>query len=146
MQKQKRNAEYGFDTGRNTAGFTMVEIIIAITAFVIMLPAIAGMMLSLTELNDKARELAIVHSIVQNQVEKLRNQGFNAVNAGTVDFTNELPDTIGEPRSASYAVSLVEANDPSLKQIAITVSYNDRGETRQLHYKTYLGEHGAGQY
>lgn len=136
MPKQKKELQNGF---------TLVEIIVTIFVFAIILPAVAYMIVSLSVINDRARELSLVHSLAQNKIEELRSKGFIAVDGGGT-FTNELPDTLPKPRSAEYAVGLVDPDDPSLKEITITVTYNDRGEARTLTYKSYLGELGVGQY
>lgn len=128
------------------AGFTLVEIIVTIIVFALILPAVAAMVVSLQSINDRAREFSMVHALAQNKIEELRSEGFITVENGTYPFTDELPDTLSRPRLAEYTVGLVDPDDPSLKQIVIEISYNDRGEQRTLTYETYLGELGVGQY
>jgi len=125
------------------SGFTIIELIIAIALFAVIAPALAATISQLDGVNDRARDMAVVHGLVENKVEALRSISFSGVSNGTTDFTNELPATIATPRSATYTVSSVNA---ALKQIDISVTYNDHGSTRDLTYRTYLGELGVGQY
>lgn len=133
-------------------GFTLVEIIVTIAVFAVILPAVVGMTISLTTINDRARELATTNAIAQNKIEELRSKGFIAVDLGTETFTSELPSTLNDA-TAEYVVSEHDPDgaggaesDPSLKEVLITIEYDDHGETRTLNYKTYLGELGVGQY
>lgn len=127
------------------SGISVVELIVAITLIALSVPVIAGMINALTQLNDRAYDMTTINALVENKVESLRSKGYAGISSGTVDFSSELPATIAAPRSASYTVS-DSASGPSLKAINITISYNDYGSTRQLAYKTYLGELGVGQY
>jgi prepilin-type N-terminal cleavage/methylation domain-containing protein len=136
------------------SGFTLVEIVITIAVFAVILPAIVGMVVSLDHINDRAREQALVHSLAETKAEELRSVGFEGEeleltdppDVPPVDFGDELPDTLSSPKSANYTVSLADSSNPSLKEIEIIISYNDRGTTRTSTYKTYLGELGVGQY
>lgn len=121
------------------AGITLVELIVAIVLLGLAIPLIVGLMTSLTQINDRAHDTSLLNAIAENKVESLRSKGFNGVTNGTFTFTNELPTSIPLPRTASYTVSNVSA---SLKSIEVTISYG----TRQIQYKTYLGELGVGQY
>lgn len=128
---------------KKNAGFTIVELIVAISVFAILVPAVAAFLNLLGTINDRARDIAVINALVENKVETLRSLSFVGVNTGTTDFTDDLPDAIAPPRSATYEVSAVSS---TLKEINISVSYNDHGETRTLTYKTYLGELGVAQY
>lgn len=129
---------------RNTqAGFTITELVLTMVVFAILLPAVANMISSIDTLNDQGRDLVTIHSLVENKVESLRSASFAGLSNGTTSFAGELPNSIGTPRSASYTVSSAST---ALKQVDITVSYTNRGETRQVTYRTYVGELGVAQY
>lgn len=132
-------------TNSKASGVTIVELIVATTLIAISVPVIAGMIAVMTQLNDRAYDMTVINALAENKVESLRSKGFSGITNGTVDFTAELPATIGTPRSASYTVS-DSSLGPSVKNIDINVSYNDYGTTRQTAYRTYLGELGVGQY
>lgn len=124
-------------------GFTIIELLVAIAVVGILVPTLSGFVNTLNRLNDRARDLAIVNSLAENKVEGLRSMGFTALNDGTTTFTNELPPTIGSPKSASYVVS---SPNSSTRQVDLSISYNDHGTTQTLTYRTYVGEVGVGQY
>ena len=97
---------------------------------------------TLAVVNDRAKDLTYANALAENKIESVRSLGFTALSDGTTDFTSELPDTIAEPRSATYVVS---SPNSSLKQIDVNITYNDHGETRTINYVTYVGELGITQ-
>ncbi|HEU5187581.1 MAG TPA: hypothetical protein VFT87_03695, partial [Candidatus Saccharimonadales bacterium] len=106
-------------------------------------PMIAGMMSMIDALNDRARDRAAINALVENKVESLRSISFVGLADGTTDFTNELPASVGAPRSATYTIS---SANTALKQVDVVVTFSDHGESRTMSYKTYIGELGVGQY
>ena len=125
------------------AGFTITELIVTIVIMAMSVPVIVGLINLLGAINDRARDLATIHALVENKIEGLRSISFTGLSAGTTDFSSELVDTIASPRSASYTISSVNT---ALKQVDVTVTYNDHGSSKSLHYRTYVGELGVGQY
>lgn len=124
-------------------GFTIIELLITIAVFGFVIPSMTGLINTINGLNDRARELSIINALVENKVESLRSISFVGVNNDTYDFTSELPPTLAKPREATYVVSSVTS---SLKQVDITVKYNNQGNEKVINYRTYLGELGVGQY
>ncbi|MGH7196792.1 MAG: type II secretion system protein [Candidatus Saccharimonadales bacterium] len=124
-------------------GFTITELLVTIAFFAITIPVLAGLISMLDGVNDRARDIASINGVVENKIEGLRSISFAGLTDGTTDFTNELPASIGVPRSANYTIAAVNA---AIKQIDVTVIYNDHGNTRTLTYRTYIGELGVGQY
>lgn len=130
-------------TRKSERGFTVIELLVAIAVVGILVPTLIGFLNTLNRLNDRARDMTVVNSLVENKVEGLRSAGYSAVNNGTVSFSNELPVSLGNPKSATYVVTSPTAG---MKQVDITVSYNDHGTTQTVQYRTYIGELGVGQY
>lgn len=130
-------------TRKTEQGFTIVELLVTIAVVGILVPTLVGFMNTLNRFNDRARDLTLVNSLAENKVESLRSAGYTAIPTGTTTFTNELPATLGSPRSATYVVTTPSSG---LKQIDLTVSYNDHGATQNVKYRTYVGELGVGQY
>lgn len=127
---------------KNESGFTIVELLITIGICGIIIPVLAAALSSLAVLNNRSRDLALVNMLAQNKAELLRSSGFNSIPVGTVDFTTDLPSLLASPKSASYTVTNV---DPSIKEVVISISYKDYGNTRNIQYKTLISEIGVGQ-
>lgn len=133
---------------RNQPGFTVVELVIAIVVMGFVIPAVALAMTNLTVINYQARDLALANMTAQNKIESLRSNGYNAVPAGTVNFSSELPSTMGSPKSASYTVTDgTAAGTPpvGVKQVDITISYTEYKSTQTITFRSYIGELGVGQ-
>lgn len=125
------------------AGFTVVELLIAIAVVGILVPTLIGFINTLNRLNDRARDLTIASSLAENKIEGLRSLGFTGLSDGTTSFSTELPTTLGGPKSASYTIS---TPNTGIKQVDLNISYNDHGAIKNLTYRTYIGELGVGQY
>jgi prepilin-type N-terminal cleavage/methylation domain-containing protein len=129
---------------RSQSGFTIVELATAIVVMGIIIPAVSIALTNLAVVNHQARDQALANFIAQNKVESLRSIGFNALNAGTTDFSASLPNIMGSPKSASYTITN-DTPTTGVKQIDISISYTEYKKTRNLSYRTYVSELGVGQ-
>ena len=125
-----------------TSGFTVVELLVAITLFALIIPAMASGINNLTVLNNRAKDLALASLIAEYKIETLRSIGYNSVAVGTTDFSSSLPNTLASPKSATYTVT-----NPSsgIKQVVVTISYKDYSRTTTKSYTTIISELGVGQ-
>lgn len=128
-------------------GFTIVEII---TGILVMTIFVLGMGIAVTNLiyiNDRAYDLVLLNGLVENKTESLRSQSFGALSDETVDFSDELPTTIGSPKSASYTILTV--SDPALgtstKQVDFKIDYTVGRAPQTLTYSFLISELGIGQ-
>lgn len=135
-------------TSKSDYGFTLVEIVVAITVAGFFIIGLSVMVTSLYVINDKTRDLITATSAVENKYEDLRSSTYLALADGTTDFTDELPSSLAEPRSATYTISNSSlANvDEAVKEVNITIIYNNHGASEILEYREYIGELGVGQY
>jgi prepilin-type N-terminal cleavage/methylation domain-containing protein len=124
-------------------GFTLVELIVAISILAIYVGTVTGLIITNSRLAQRTRDLATTNSFVENKIEALRSAGYLSLSDGATDITSELPSELRSPRTASQTISSVST---SVKQIAISLTYNDVGTQRTYNYKTYVGELGVGQY
>ncbi len=125
-----------------SSGFTLAELVIAISIFAIVIPIITLSVTELTIINARSRNILIANTAAQNKIEVLRSQGFNSINTGTYDFSSELSPLLSSPRTASYTVT---NNTASIKDISIAISFRDATTTRTMQYKTSISELGVGQ-
>lgn len=92
--------------------------------------------------SQRGRYLNLANAYVEAKVEALRNTGYSGISTGTTSLTSELTSQLPRSRSASMTVT---APSGGIKQIDITVSYNDQGQSQSYSYTTYIGELGVGQ-
>lgn len=128
--------------GRAAVGFTIVELIVTIVIMGVIIPAVAMALTSLTIIDYQARDLALANMLAQNKVESLRSAGYNSLVNGTQDFSSQLPNTIGSPKSASYTVADAQTG---VKQIDVSISYTEYKQSKSIAYRTYISELGVGQ-
>lgn len=124
-------------------GFTVLEVIVATAISGVLLLSLVTLVNSLNVVNDRARDLTIVNALAENKIESLRSVSYVGLADGVTDFTDELPDFITGAKSATYTLSSPTAG---IRQMDMTISFQDRGATRTLTYRTLIGELGVGQY
>lgn len=128
---------------RNQSGFTIVEIILAILVGGIIVSSISQIVIAHTYLSQRGRDLIMANAYAEKKVEDLRSAGFRALSNGTTDIASELPAELSSPRSGSVVISSYSS---AIKQVDVSITYNEQGTARTYTYRTYIGELGVGQY
>lgn len=124
-------------------GFTIVELITATIIAAVVVASASLIIGNYSHLGGKGRNLVLSNSFVEAKAEALRSIGYNGLNDGVTDISNELPAELTPPRSASLQISA--PGGAGLKQIDVSVTYSDQGTPRTYSYRTYIGELGVGQ-
>lgn len=124
-------------------GFTIVELIVALLVGAVLAGSVNLVYTNQSFLSQKVRDSVLVNAYAEGKIEGLRSAGYLSVNDGTTDISNELPSELGKPRSGTLQISTPSAG---LKQVVLTITYNEQGADRTTVYKTYIGELGVGQY
>src|SRR3990167_10154896 len=145
MKLNKHFGRLGFTppVGRQQAGFTLVELLVAIIVGAIFAGSANLIIVQHTHLGQRGRDMVLANAYVEGKVEALRSKGFIGLNNGTTDITNELPTDLNAARSATLQISNYSN---SIKKIDIAIAYNDQGANRTYSYSTLIGELGVGQY
>jgi prepilin-type N-terminal cleavage/methylation domain-containing protein len=132
----------------NQKGFTILEIVVAITVAGFIMLGLGVMTANLYAISDRSRDLMLANSTAENKFEDLRSSTFLGLTDGTYDFTSELPASLGESRSGSYTIadSTLTNVSGAVKEVSVTILYNSRGDVKTLEYTGYIGELGVGQY
>ena len=125
------------DAARTPAGFSVVELVLSIVIGALLILALTQIIGNYIALSQKSRNVVLANSYVEGKMETLRNIGFNGLNNGTSNITSELPSQLPSPKSASLVVS---AHADNLKQVDISLTYNDKGKTQTYNYTAYVGE------
>jgi len=113
----------------NEKGFSLVEVLIAISIFSVGILAVAQMIDTSIKYNSSARLMSEATGIAQYQMEKLMNASYH--DSDLDEFSSPYgPNTI-----ANYSVSwTVQEGLPmsEMKTINVTVAWKDRGENKNL--------------
>lgn len=128
---------------QNEDGFTVVELIVALIVGTIMIGSAILMMTSEEHISQSHRDLVVANAFVEQRIEALRSSGYLALSDGTTDISSQMPAELNSPRSGSVVVSTPSSG---IKQIDVSITYNDQGAARTFAYRTYVGELGVGQY
>lgn len=123
-------------------GFTIVEILVVIAVAGVMIVSLNSVVTGYLHVAQRGRYLSLANSYVEAKVEALRNTGYNSLSLGSSSLTSGLPSQLPPSRSGSMVVT---SPSGGLKQVDITVSYNDQGQSNSYAYTTYIGELGVGQ-
>ena len=127
---------------QNEEGFSIVELVIAIVVGATFILATNVIIDNYIHLGQRGRNLTIANSYTEGKVEAIRNIGYNALDDGVSDISSDLPTQLTGPKSGSITISQPQTG---LKQIDISITYNDNGTSRTSTYRSYIGELGVGQ-
>src|SRR5690242_15472751 len=126
----------------NSRGFTIFELTVSIVLAALFFLALNVAYTSYVHAGEQLKDLTLANSYAESKIESLRNLGYNSLAVGTTTVTSELPSDLQPPRSGTLQISNPQSG---LKQIDLTITYNDQGATRTYSYTTYIGELGVGQ-
>ena len=118
----------GFDLCREK-GFTLVEVLIAVSIFSVGLLAVAMMLDTAIQYNSSARFITEATEIAHAQMEKLMSSPYDDANL------EEASSPYGPSPIANYNVSWsVHENVPmsAMKTISLSVTWSSRGENKSL--------------
>ena len=128
---------------RNSAGFGIVEILIAIVLLGTVSLSLVGMFQGILYIQSAAGYRKSATLAAQRQIESLRNSNYNDLTAGTnIMFTSALPADLPSPKTGSAAITEPVAG---LKRVDITVTYRHAGQDKQVKVSSMIGVIGITQ-
>ncbi len=127
------------------SGFTLIEIVVGTVILSMLIISLSALYFAVDRTQQRSQNLAAVTRTSELQLESLRNRHYNTLDDGeTIDFTDELPDQIPEPRSAVVEVTQPE-NEPDLRRLDAIVTYEERGAAQKIELSTLVGSIGISQ-
>lgn len=119
-----------------------MELLVAIAVGAIVTASLSQVVTSYVHVAQRGRYMNLANSFAEAKAESLRNEGYNSLSAGTTNISSELPSQLPLDKSASMTIG---SPSGGLKEVDISVTYKDQGQTNTLSYTTYIGELGVGQ-
>jgi len=118
-------------------GVSLVEITIAlaITAYIVL--GFARLFMQSTAALNSARMQTLAHNWAADKMEDIKTRYYVAVDTGT--WTPET-EVLAENVIFTRDVSVVE-EPPGLKEIAVTVSWSELGNPREISVVSYMAEY-----
>ena len=120
----------------NQKGFTLLEILVAITLMAVALLGMAGLTAALVQGNDFSKRLTTASTLAQDKLEDMTKLGYG--NTATTDTTvTEGYNTI--PNYTAYKrVTFTDVDSPAAGMKTITVSVFWAGDTHSVAPQTIL--------
>jgi type IV pilus assembly protein PilV len=118
---------------RRSAGFTLVEVIVAIVLLGVGLMGLAALSTTVTRANVQSSSLTTATALAQERAERLRTEDYDALASGN---DSRVVDNVTYTRSW---VVTADDPEPGLKTVAIAVSWTTRGTTHTTRLTTIRG-------
>jgi type IV pilus assembly protein PilV len=111
-------------------GFTLVEVLIAITIFAFGILGVASMQIAAMKGNTSARDLTEASTLGSDQLEKLMLSSYDSISDGS--RTNDI-----------YGITWTVQDDtpqPDVKTVIVNVSWTERGTQRQVSMRNVIAK------
>lgn len=109
---------------KNQAGFTLLEVLIAMVILSVGLLALARFQLTVIKGNTDSREITTAVVLAETKIEELMSGGFAALAAGE-DTDIDTTGTAGGIFTRAWAVADYSGST-NMKQITVTVTWTDQ--------------------
>lgn len=124
------------------SGFSIIEIAITVAVIGMMIIGLSNLMVAIGGIQRQSDNLSVATRLAEAKIESLRNNQYNTLVNGTIDFSDELPQRLAAPRSGTVSVS---EPSPGLKRLDIDVSYRENSRTKTVRLSAIIGNIGISQ-
>lgn len=118
-------------------GFTLIEIITALAIMVIGLLSILALFPVGFHASKRAADFTQVAIFAQEKMEEIKMKGFDSAKD---EKPEDEGNTYGRFKREVVVVPNVDGNS-NLKEITVTVTWAERGQTRTEEFKTYIADY-----
>lgn len=126
-------------TYKNNRGFSLIELLIAITILAVGLLAVAGLQTSAIKGNFHAITITEATSLAEDRIEAIRNMDYADIN-----YAN-FPNVQNNINGIYNRETVIEDDNPlsGLKRVTVTVRWNANG-SHQVVLRTIVANGGEG--
>jgi len=123
---QPQNLKFGL--GSRESGFTLIEMLIAISIFSIAFLALGSLVLSTTRNNTRGNMLTQATMLATDKMESFKSIPFDLI---TDEHESGIDDE-GNPGGIYFRETLTAPMTTTTKQVTVTVSWNRSGRDRMV--------------
>lgn len=118
---------------RGRRGFTLTEIMVALTLLAIGALGLAAFTASATRTNRASTNRTRAHELMTEKIEEFQSMSYAAITTGA-----DTVDVAGVPIAREWTVS---ANDPvtGVKRVTLTAEWRAAGDTHEVSTTTLVG-------
>lgn len=135
---------------KETKGFATVELLVTIVTIGIILGAFVTTFTTIQNINKKSRDIQQANIVAFEKTQQYENTDFEDIPSSTSpgvpeeieDFSDELPGSIANPKSAKVYVNSVS---PTLKQVIVDVKYGESSTEQIIQYVDFIQRNGVGR-
>jgi prepilin-type N-terminal cleavage/methylation domain-containing protein len=120
-------------------GFSLIEVIIAMTVLGIMSMTMIGVLVHGFNLLSRTKQTALATQICQEQVELIRNKPFNSIVSLGTTYTNDKLASLLNGQGTQAIESSVGVD---IRKLTVSVSWSFRGQTWRKDVVTLITRSG----
>lgn len=132
---------------RTTLGFSIIEILAAITFLTVGIFAIAKIFPFGIQISQNAEDRTIAATLAQDKIEELISSGYEGIAIGIIEAKQEIPSGSFGDKYNFYRQTIVSfvdgdladsVSDTGMKKIEVTVFWNSGGNEKNLVLKRLI--------
>lgn len=124
-------------------GFTLVELLVTLLVVGVVVSSVAILLSTIQQGQRQTALLETATRAAQRQIEVLRNNQYGQLEPDQdIDFTDDLPATLPDPKTGTVEVS---EPAPGLRRVDVTVTYREGGQDRSVELSSLIGVLGITQ-